>query len=141
MGWRYLLFTLGGITLVLWAIRFFAFSLEESPRYLVGRGRDEEAVSVIHRIAAFNGRTSSLTVEQLNAVGERATAKEGSHGKKILSDSSVWTTYHIKSLFKTARLAWSTSLLIFLWGMLVSDWYTVILTAIRYHRPCFYIVQ
>ena len=43
MGWRYLLFALGGMTLFLWAVRFFVFPLEESPRFLVGRGRDEEA--------------------------------------------------------------------------------------------------
>ena len=34
MGWRYLLFTLGAFTLVLWALRFLLFTLEESPRYL-----------------------------------------------------------------------------------------------------------
>ena len=74
MGWRYLLFTLGGMTLLLWAIRFFVFPLEESPRFLVGRGRDEEAVAVIQRIANFNGRECRLTVDQLRAAGEAAAA-------------------------------------------------------------------
>lgn len=123
MGWRYLLFTLGGMTLVLWAIRFFLFKLEESPRYLVGRGRDADAVAVIHRIAAYNGRSSSLTVEQLAAAGERAAeankAAAGAVGEHtLLSQTSVWTTYHIRSLFKTAKLAWSTSLLIIIWGII-----------------------
>ena len=75
MGWRYLLFTLGGFTLLLWALRFFVFNLEESPRYLIGRGHDEAAVAVIHRIAAYNGRTSSLTVDQLTQAGEEARQK------------------------------------------------------------------
>ena len=123
MGWRYLLFTLGGMTLILWAIRFFLYNLEESPRYLVGRGRDADAVAVIHRIAAYNRCTSSLTVEQLTAAGERAAeankAAAGSAGEqKLLSQTSVWTTYHIRSLFKTAKLAWSTSLLIVIWGII-----------------------
>ena len=55
MGWRYLLFTLGGCTLLLWAFRFFVFKLEESPRFLAGRGLDAEAAAVVQRIAAFNG--------------------------------------------------------------------------------------
>ncbi|KAH9910603.1 major facilitator superfamily domain-containing protein [Fomitopsis serialis] len=100
MGWRYLL-----------------------PRYLVGRGRDADAVAVIHRIAAYNGRSSSLTVEQLAAAGERAVeankAAAGAAGlPTLLSGTSVWTTYHIRSLFKTAKLAWSTSLLIVIWGII-----------------------
>ncbi|KAI0729163.1 MFS general substrate transporter [Fomitopsis betulina] len=139
MGWRYLLFTLGGMTLVLWAIRFFLFTLEESPRYLVGRGRDAEAVVVIQRIAAYNGRTSSLTVEQLVAAGARAAeankAAAGAAGEhKMLSQTSVWTTYHIRSLFKTAKLAWSTSLLIVIWGIigLASTLYNSFLPYIYY---------
>lgn len=123
MGWRYLLFTLGGMTLLLWACRFFLFRLEESPRYLVGRGRDAEAVEVIHRIAAFNGCTSSLTLEQLTAAGETAAASDPSgaaaaHRRKLLSESSVWSSHHIRALFKTTKLAWSTSLLIVLWGII-----------------------
>lgn len=56
MGWRYLLFALGGLTLLLWGLRFFVFELLESPRYLVGVGRDEEAVKVIGRLREINSR-------------------------------------------------------------------------------------
>ena len=120
MGWRYLLFTLGGFTLVLWALRFFIFTLEESPRFLVGRGRDAEAVAVVQRLAAYNGTTCSLTVEQLQSAGETALPKgaESSEGHKVavLSRTSHYTTDHIKALFETKKLAWSTSLLISIWG-------------------------
>ncbi|KAF9805967.1 hypothetical protein IEO21_08879 [Rhodonia placenta] len=141
MGWRYLLFTLGGMTLLLWACRFFLFRLEESPRYLVGRGRDAEAVEVIHRIAAFNGCTSSLTLEQLTAAGETAAASDPSgaaaaHRRKLLSESSVWSSHHIRALFKTTKLAWSTSLLIVLWGIigLASTLYNSFLPYLLAHR-------
>lgn len=121
MGWRYLLFALGGMTLFLWAVRFFVFPLEESPRFLVGRGRDEEAVAVIQRIAKFNGRECGLTVDQLRAAGEAAVAdadaKEGERKHRILSESSEFSVKHVKALFATPKLAWSTSLLIALWGM------------------------
>ncbi|KAE9383617.1 MFS general substrate transporter [Gymnopus androsaceus JB14] len=48
MGWRY---TLGGVTLLMWVLRYFVFDLQESPKYLVGRGRDEEAIKVLEHIA------------------------------------------------------------------------------------------
>lgn len=120
MGWRYLLFTLGGFTLVLWAFRFFVFTLEESPRYLVGRGYDAEAVAVIQRLAAFNGSTCSLTVEQLQAAGESVKQQEGARGRKVtvLSRTSNYTLDHIKALFETKKIAWSTSLLISIWGII-----------------------
>jgi hypothetical protein len=70
MGWRYYCFTIGGLTLFLWTVRF-AMPLLESPRFLVGKGEDEEAVQVIHKIAKINRKTSSLTVEQLRDVGRR----------------------------------------------------------------------
>lgn len=120
MGWRYLLFTLGAFTLILWALRFFVFPLEESPRYLVGRGQDADAVAVIQRLATFNGRTCSLTVEQLVAAGEAVRQKgadDSTENKRmVLSRTSNYTTDHIKALFETKKIAWSTSLLISIWG-------------------------
>lgn len=118
MGWRYLLFTLGAITLFLWAIRLFAFTLLESPRYLAGLGKNSEAVEVIHRLAAYNGVTSRITVEMLEAAEKMAPAPaaNGKGKKKILSQSSRFTTQHIKALFATPKMAWSTSLLIAIWG-------------------------
>ncbi|OBZ74441.1 putative MFS-type transporter PB1E7.08c [Grifola frondosa] len=115
MGWRYLLFTLGAMTLLLWGIRFFAFPLAESPRFLVGRGRDADAVAVIKRVAAFNGRTCSLTVEHLTSAGEKAGP---SQTRAVLSGSSAFSMDHIRCLFQTPKMAWSTSLLIALWGII-----------------------
>ena len=48
------MFTLGGLTLLLWFVHFFVFRFHESPRYFIGRGRDKEVVEVIHKIAKFN---------------------------------------------------------------------------------------
>lgn len=117
MGWRYLLFILGGITLFLWAIRFFVFTLLESPRFLSGIGRDADAVDVIHKLAKFNGRVSSLTVEELEAPDRVAGGRSSSMERhKILSKSSKYDPVHIKALFATPKMAWSTSLLILIWG-------------------------
>ena len=117
MGWRYVLFILGSITLLLWAARFFFFTLVESPRYLIGKGRDEEAVAVVHRIAEYNGKTSSLTVEQLTVLGSMYNQDTRNRRSKwSLSRTSDFTLKHIKALFRTTKIAYSTSLMISIWG-------------------------
>lgn len=54
-GWRYLLASLGALTVVFVMARLVFFTLFESPKYLVSAGKHEEARSVLQRIAAFNG--------------------------------------------------------------------------------------
>ncbi|KAF8870910.1 major facilitator superfamily domain-containing protein [Gymnopilus junonius] len=105
MGWRYLLFMLGGITLLLWGARFFLFKLLESPRYLIGKGRDEEAVAVIHKVAQYNGKTSSLT-----KVVRSSTV--------VFKSNFLFQIQHIKALFRTRKIAFSTSLLVSIWGLI-----------------------
>lgn len=117
MGWRYLLFALGGVTLFLWGLRFFIFTLFESPRFLSGIGKDAEAVEIIHKLARYNGKTTTLTVEELEAPGRNRDVSPSRTGRDILSRDSKYNTNHIKALFATPKMAWSTSLLIFLWGM------------------------
>jgi hypothetical protein len=121
MGWRYLLFMLGAITLILWGVRIFAFDLLESPRYLIGKGRDEEAVAVIHKVAAYNKTTSSLTVDQLTSVGHPTESEKVASEKWALSKTSNFTFAHIKSLFRTRKIAYSTSLMITIWGRFLSN--------------------
>ncbi|KAF8200208.1 MFS general substrate transporter [Pholiota molesta] len=118
MGWRYLLFLLGGITLILWIARFFLFKLMESPRYLIGKGEDEKAVAVIHKLAAYNGTTSTLTVDQLKSLGSLETEGKYPGGTLSLSRTSNYTLDHIKALFRTRQMAYSTSLLISIWGII-----------------------
>lgn len=103
--------------MVLWAIRFFVFQLYESPKYLMGAGRDEEAVEVVHKVAAYNGTTSSLTVEQLRAPEyEEGRKQDTSVQAAVERKLSTFKGNHVKSLFASPKLAYSTSLLIVLWG-------------------------
>lgn len=130
MGWRYTLWTMGALMMVLFVLRFFVFHLYESPKYLMGRGRDEEAVAVIHTIAKYNGKTSSLTLNMLKEVetvafadasAEKAKAKaklglDTSARGAIRRKLALVDTSHVKALFVTKRMAYSTSLLLILWG-------------------------
>ena len=115
MGWRYLMFTIGGLVLFLSFLRFI-FQLYESPRYLIGRGRDADAVAVVHAIARYNGMETSLSLEGLQEAGKSAEGVEGAKRWKLLSSSSTWDARHVRSLFATRKMAWSTSLQILLWS-------------------------
>ena len=103
--------------LLLAILRLFVFPLHESPRYLLGRGYDDDAVAVVHEIARYNRTETSLTVENLKDAGRRAEQQEGTRKWRVLSESSVWTAKHVRSLFATKKMARSTSLLIWIWGM------------------------
>ncbi|EEB96110.1 hypothetical protein MPER_04810, partial [Moniliophthora perniciosa FA553] len=117
MGWRYFLYTMGGLMMLLWAIRFFAFHLYESPKYLMGRGLDAQAVDVIHKVAAYNGRTSTLSVQRLEELGTLEKKDAGASGA-VRKQMEKFDSGHMKGLFATRKLAWSTSLLITLWGLI-----------------------
>ncbi len=54
-GWRLFVVTIGVVTFVMFAIRFFVFHLFESPKFLLSRGRQAEAVAVVQGIAFRNG--------------------------------------------------------------------------------------
>lgn len=58
MGWRYFVIAMGGISMVEFFIRFVLFTIYESPKYLMGKGKDEEAVRIVHEVARRNGKTS-----------------------------------------------------------------------------------
>uniref|UniRef100_D8Q366 Major facilitator superfamily (MFS) profile domain-containing protein n=1 Tax=Schizophyllum commune (strain H4-8 / FGSC 9210) TaxID=578458 RepID=D8Q366_SCHCM len=135
MGWRYFLFAMGGLMIVLWAIRFFLFKLYESPKWLMSQGEDEKAVRVIHQVAAHSGKTSNLTLEELRAAGDLYAGKgrdlHAGRGKDVPSTPRRPTVMgaiqanlakfkgaRVKPLFATRKLAWSTGLLIFLWGII-----------------------
>ncbi|ESZ97005.1 hypothetical protein SBOR_2597 [Sclerotinia borealis F-4128] len=68
MGWRYLLFTLGGISFFIFIIRFFIFTFQESPKYLLSKGRDEEALEVLQVIARTNKKTLTITMDDFRAL-------------------------------------------------------------------------
>ncbi|KAG8990942.1 hypothetical protein FRB90_001537 [Tulasnella sp. 427] len=121
MGWRYFVITMGGLMLILWAIRFFVFRLHESPKYLMGRGRDAEAVEVVHKVAAYNGKTSNLTVEDLTQFDKAGAAEKGldtSAKAAVQRNVEKFKANHIRSLFRTRKLAISTSLIILIWAII-----------------------
>ena len=123
MGWRYFMYAVGGFMLLLSFVRLFLFHLYESPRYLMSRGYDEDAVDIIHKVAEYNGTTTKLTVQMLKDAEEKARAEhpdargiETSAKAIVLKNFSQVGMSHVKPLFATKKLALSTVLLILIWG-------------------------
>ena len=62
-------------------MRFWLYPIPESPKYLIGKGRDAEAIAVLDFIARENGRENSLTLEMLRAAehGFTETSSAATH--------------------------------------------------------------
>ncbi|KAL9127488.1 MAG: hypothetical protein Q9217_003644 [Psora testacea] len=117
MGWRYTLIVLGAICLAVFFLRFVVFHFQESPKFLLFRGRDDMVVEVLHKIAKFNQRESSVSLEMFEALTleETSIATEGTTppisvaGKKRLQATwreTIKTESHrYKLLFSTFNMA------------------------------------
>ncbi|KAI1908860.1 hypothetical protein LOZ61_001082 [Ophidiomyces ophidiicola] len=115
MGWRYFLIAMGGMSMVMFFLRFACFTMFESPKYLMGRGQDNEAVRVVHEVARRNGTTSWLTVDHLKSLGPlRGTGTSNAINRKL----EKINLDHVKGLFATRRLAFSTTLIIIVWAFI-----------------------
>jgi hypothetical protein len=119
MGWRYLMFTLGGITGFIFFLRFVVFRFQESPKFLVSKGKDEAAVRVLENVSKTNGRTCGVTLEKFALLSRADDAGSGddNSGTPILElpggvkmdKTTVWEkvkfeVVRLKILFSTPTL-------------------------------------
>jgi MFS family permease len=128
MGWRYLLYCLGAITLLVFFLRFVVFRFQESPKFLIYRGNDEKAIEVLHYVAKMNGRTTGITIEKLQALEAEFDASSdapmlGSGAKQL---KTTWTQKvklefdRVKILFSSFQMA---RLTILVWLTYVFDYW------------------
>ncbi|KAF2156054.1 MFS general substrate transporter [Myriangium duriaei CBS 260.36] len=129
MGWRYLMFTLGAITLGIFFLRFGLFRFKESPKFLVYRGRDDKAVEVLQYIAKFNKRECTVTLQSFEALqGEQNSITSGTEllgsGKKQKQASTLekfkLELYRYALLFKGWQM---TRLTILVWLTYICDYW------------------
>ncbi|BFZ58215.1 hypothetical protein PYCC9005_005277 [Savitreella phatthalungensis] len=154
LGWRYTFITLGGLTLLQFILRVFVFKMHESPKYLLAKGRDEEAVAMLAEVAKRNRKPVILTLADLQAVDALFDSREAAGIKEDMSieekekaraainapaalpnDTSIqaanrvpgsnallrqsfekFSLRKVKALFCTPKMAYSTGLIILLWG-------------------------
>lgn len=125
LGWRYCFWTYGAINFAMFLGRFI-FPLHESPKYLIGRGRDAEAVQVLHKIAAYNKTSTWLTLAHFqqidndlgngNPLIQTSAHQEASNVLK--KNISKFEPEKMKALFSTPIMAFSTTMMILLWCMI-----------------------
>ena len=132
MGWRYTLICLGAICLIIFFLRFVVFRFQESPKFLLYRGRDDKAVRVLQKIAKFNGRESSITLESLEALTNEHTSMAQRDTDMPINDAAVekltstWVEkiknefYRCKILFSSFSLA---RLTILVWITYIFDYW------------------
>lgn len=110
MGWRYLVIVLGAMTLTIFFLRYFVFKFHESPKFLLSRGKEQEAIDVLHRIAKFNrAEPPILTVEMFEDIDRQAAEATGQSLEQLRNRDAgtaknVFKTFlgsfkHIKPLF------------------------------------------
>lgn len=74
MGWRYMVTIIGAMTLTIFCTRYLIFRFHESPKFLVSKGREQDAIDVLHKIAKFNGaEPPTLTIEDFRQVDRAAS--------------------------------------------------------------------
>ena len=118
-GWRYFTITLGAMTFAMFIARFFVFHLFESPKFLLSRGRQAEAVASVYGIAAKNRTTTWLNEEILNEIGgQSALDDQGglSVGEIVKRQLGKFSTQRIGPLFADKKLGLMTLLLWFCWA-------------------------
>ncbi|KAI9149959.1 MFS siderochrome iron transporter [Paramyrothecium foliicola] len=123
LGWRYTLWIFRGLTLVMFLLRL-TFRVYETPKFLLGKGKDAEAVEVVEKIAARNKGTTWLTLAHFEAIDHEfgaepinntETTPNANNGSLIRQNLSKFKPEKVASLFSTPRAAVSTTLMIFLW--------------------------
>ncbi|KAG5643086.1 hypothetical protein DXG03_001581 [Asterophora parasitica] len=136
MGWRYTIYTLGAMTFLMFILRFVVFDLQESSKYYIAKGRDEDAIAVLNHIAKRNGKTISLTIEKFRAVEGGKVYVPKSKSETIKGAFTGFDLYVIqvkspqngvinisirslvKPLFAGRKLAINSSITFMLWGLI-----------------------
>ena len=121
---------MGGVALIMFGIRFLAFTIFESPKYHMGKGRDDEAVRIVHEVARRNGKETSLTIDDLRICeglgGGGGVVSDVNRGGGIdTSNKAVIKRRleavngkHVKALFATRKLAFSTGAIMAVWAFI-----------------------
>lgn len=111
-GWRYVWYASGSLVFVMSILRITVMRLRETPKFLIGEGRDAEAVETLQFIAQKYNRTCSLTLEQMAACG--TIRKKTDRSKWSLAEIGV----HLRGLFATKRIGVSTGLIWASWVLI-----------------------
>ena len=129
MGWRYVIYTLGAINVVVFLLRFVVFAIHESPKFLLSHGRDQEAVQVLEAVAKSNGKDCGLKLrdfERADIEDESASQSTGVSGRVQYTDKRYWKSKvrtkisSYKQLFQGTQM---TRITILVWLTYIFDFF------------------
>lgn len=83
----------------------------------MGKGRNVEAVEVVHEVASRNGKTSDLSQAELDDF-DQGGVQHVSATHIVRQRLEKVRFNHIRALFDTPKRAWSTSLIILIWAFI-----------------------
>lgn len=106
------MYTSGALVFVMSVARITVIRLKETPKYLLGEGKEEQLVEGFHDMARKYNRPCSITLEMLEACGSISSA----HGKSKFSIQEL--TVHFRGLFATKTIGLSTCLIWFSWTLI-----------------------
>ncbi|CUM64499.1 uncharacterized protein PRCAT00002104001 [Priceomyces carsonii] len=121
LGWRYTYWTLGGLTLLMSFIRLFA-NMYESPKFYIGKGKNDKAVDVVKAIAKRNNTTTWLTVEHFDNIDYELNDKKDIEADNTVEQNKAIISRSLENfknwnlLFKTKTMTITTLLLWVIWG-------------------------
>jgi MFS family permease len=121
MGWRYLMFTLGAITLTIFLLRFAVFNFQESPKYLLYRGHNASAVTVLEHVATTNGKSCGVSLSDFDKLDEEESLAERLNGTAKVPSWRT-TVAAEKARFGSLFSSWQMSrLTILVWLTYICD--------------------
>lgn len=118
--------------IIIGLIRILVFKIPESPKYLISKGRDAEAVEAVNYVARYNGKEPTLTLEMLQAIDvqtggqisttvhdtEAGPSKSGSglsYTQIIRQSFQDYKSSNVKQLFAGRKMAQHTSVTFLIW--------------------------
>lgn len=124
--------TLGALAISFALIRIFVFKMPESPRYLLSRGRDAEAVEAVNYVARYNGKPETLTLDMLKAIDEAQSGsptqvvqngytaagetKAPLSYKQIITENfKDYSSHSYRKLFAGRKMARHSSVIFLIW--------------------------
>lgn len=114
--------TLGTLTLIFAAVRMLIFKMPESPRYLISKGLDAEAVEAVNYIARYNKKPEPLTLAMLQEVDRVTGGEVKASGSTKLSQVAImkqgfqdFDSVNYKNLFANSQLARHTATIWLIW--------------------------
>lgn len=112
MGWRYFLYTTGAVSLVVFFLRFFVFTFRETPKFLLAKGRDDDAIATMQHIAKFNKNESGITKDLFEALEREHETELGNTSSQPMlrpkTDKTANLTTKTRAEFQRYKLLFSS---------------------------------